>query len=72
EAEARLAQIEYGTRTVVAIPADADQDMSALSRLYDMTIVLQPEAGHTSYDNSIPQGVLFNSGGPMLMVPHTH
>jgi nucleotide-binding universal stress UspA family protein len=72
EAEAKLAQIEYGTRTLVAIPADADQDMSVLSRLYDTTIVLQPEAGHGGYDNSIPQGVLFNSGGPMLMVPHTH
>ena len=72
EAEAKPAGIEYGTRTLVAIPADADQDMSALSRLYDMTIVLQPEAGHAGHDNIIPQGVLFNSGGPMLMVPHTH
>lgn len=72
EAEARLAGIEYGTRTLVAIPADAEQDMSALSRLYDMTIVLQPENGQSSYDNSIPQGILFNSGGPMLMVPYTH
>jgi len=72
ETEAKFAGIEYGTHALVAIPADADQAMSALSRLYDMTIVLQPEAGYAGYDNNIPQGVLFNSGGPMLMVPHTH
>ena len=72
EVEAKLAGIDYGTRTFAAIAADAEQDIGALSRLYDMTIVLQPEGGHASYDNSIPQGILFNSGGPMLMVPHTH
>ena len=71
ETEAKLAGIEYGTRTFAAIPADAEQNIGALSRLYDMTIVLQPE-GNASYDNIIPQGVLFNSGGPMLMVPYTH
>lgn len=72
EVEAKLAGIDYGTRTFAAIPADAEQDIGALSRLYDMTIVLQPEAGDRSFDNMIPQGVLFNSGGPMLMVPYTH
>ena len=34
-----------------------------------MTIVLQPDPSKASYDNEIPQQVLFNSGGPMLMVP---
>ena len=37
-----------------------------------MTIVLQPEASTASYDNEISQHVLFNSGGPMLMVPYIH
>ena len=70
EIEAKLAKIAYGTRTLVAIPAEAGQTIGALSRLYDMTIVLQPDASIVSYDNDIPQQVLFNSGGPMLMVPH--
>ena len=72
ETEARLAGIEYGTRTLTGVPADAEQEIGMLSRLYDMTILLQPEAGNTSYDNEIPQGILFSSGGPMLMVPYTH
>jgi nucleotide-binding universal stress UspA family protein len=72
ETEARLAKIAYGTRTLVAIPAEAGQTINALARLYDMTIVLQPESSRPSYDNEIPQQILFNSGGPMLMVPYIH
>jgi nucleotide-binding universal stress UspA family protein len=70
EAEARLAGIAYGVRSFVAIPAEASATIGALARLYDMTIVLQPETSHASYDNDIPQQILFNSGGPMLMVPY--
>jgi nucleotide-binding universal stress UspA family protein len=72
EVEARLAKIAYGIRTLATIPAEAGQTIGALSRLYDMTIVLQPEASTASYDNEIPQHVLVNSGGPMLMVPYIH
>jgi len=72
EIEAKLAKIAYGTRTFATIPADAGRTISALARLYDMTIVLQPESSKASYDNEIPQQILFNSGGPMLMVPYIH
>ena len=72
ETEARLAKIAYGTRTLACIPAEAGQTIEALSRLYDMTIVLQPEGDRASYDDDIPQHILFNSGGPMLMVPYIH
>jgi nucleotide-binding universal stress UspA family protein len=72
ETEARLAKIAYGTRTLAAVPAEAGQTIAALSRLYDMTVVLQPESARASYDNEIPQHILFNSGGPMLMVPYIH
>ena len=72
EIEAKLAKIAYGTRTFATIPADAGRTIGALARLYDMTIVLQPESSKASYDNEIPQQVLFNSGGPMLMVPYIH
>lgn len=72
ETEARLAKIAYGVRSFAAIPAEAGETIGALSRLYDMTIVLQPESSSASYDNYIPQQVLFNSGGPILMVPYIH
>jgi nucleotide-binding universal stress UspA family protein len=70
EIEAKLAKIAYGAETIVAVPAEAGQAIGALSRLYDMTIVLQPDTSTVSYDNEIPQQVLFNSGGPTLMVPY--
>ena len=72
EVEARLAKIAYGTRTLAAFPADAEETIGDLARLYDLTIVLQPDTSNASYDNVIPKGVLFNSGGPMLMVPYIH
>ena len=72
EVEAKLAEIAYGVRSFAAIPAEAGEAIGALARLYDMTIVLQPDSSKSSYDNDIPQAILFNSGGPMLMVPYIH
>ena len=72
EVEAKLAEITYGVRSLTAIPAEAKEAIGVLARLYDMTIVLQPDSSISSYDNDIPQEILFNSGGPMLMVPYIH
>jgi len=46
--------------------------VSALARLHDLTIVLQPESGQDTSDNTIPQEILFQSGGPVLLIPYTH
>jgi nucleotide-binding universal stress UspA family protein len=72
EVEAKLAKIAYGIRALAAVPADAEETIGTLSRFYDLTIVSQPDSSFSTYDNLIPQGVLFNSGGPMLMVPYIH
>jgi nucleotide-binding universal stress UspA family protein len=72
EVEAKLAEIAYGTRTLAALPAEAEETMGELARLYDLAVVLQPEPSRSTYDNNIPQAILFNSGGPMLMVPYIH
>ncbi|QHO75737.1 universal stress protein UspA [Bradyrhizobium sp. CCBAU 051011] len=72
EVEAKLAEIAYDVRSLTAIPAEAGEAIGVLARLYDMTIVLQPDSSKSNYDNDIPQAILFNSGGPMLMIPHIH
>ncbi|MGC4057532.1 MAG: hypothetical protein QM743_05345 [Chitinophagaceae bacterium] len=72
EVEAKLAKIPYGVRALAAVPAEAEELIGRLSRFYDLTIVSQPESSIPSYDNYIPQGVLFNSGGPFAMVPYIH
>jgi nucleotide-binding universal stress UspA family protein len=72
DAEAKLASIAHGTRALAAIPFEAEETIGELARLYDLTVVLQPEPSNASYDNIIPQAVLFNAGGPVLMVPYIH
>src|SRR5438105_9252791 len=49
EVEAKLAKIAYGTRTLAAFPAEAEETMGELARLYDLTVVLQPEPDHSTY-----------------------
>jgi len=72
ETEARNAGIGYGLRQLTGIPAETAAAVSALARLYDLTIVLQPEPGHETFDNVIPQEILFQSGGPVLFIPYIH
>jgi nucleotide-binding universal stress UspA family protein len=70
EAEARNAGISYQCRSIEALPADAAASIGATSRLYDLAIVLQPDAERETFDNTIPREVLFQAGGGVLFVPH--
>ena len=70
ETEAKNAGISYTSKPIGAIPADAASSVGAMARLYDLSIVLQPESGQTSFDNDMPREILFQSGGPVLFVPH--
>lgn len=72
EVEAKLAGITYNCRSVSALPDEAVNVICAASRLYDLSVVLQPEADKDTFDNMIPQEILFQSGGPVLFIPHTH
>jgi nucleotide-binding universal stress UspA family protein len=72
ETEARNAGISYGVKALAAIPSDAAAIIGASARLYDLTIVLQPEPDHTTFDNNITQEILFQSGGPVLFIPYTY
>jgi nucleotide-binding universal stress UspA family protein len=72
EAEVRNSGIGYGLRRLAGIPAESAATMGALARLYDLTIVLQPEPGRETFDNIIPQEILFQSGGPVVFIPYIH
>jgi nucleotide-binding universal stress UspA family protein len=72
ETEVRNAGITYGLRPLAGIPAEAAATMGTLARLYDLTIVLQPEFERVTFDNTIPQEILFQSGGPVLFIPFFH
>ncbi len=72
EAEARIAGIAYGRHLITGIPADAAAEVGSLARLYDLSIVLQPEFQHDTPDNNIPREILVQSGGPVLLIPYIH
>lgn len=70
ESEAKNAGISYACRALGAIPADAATSIGAMARIYDLTVVLQPEVGQSSFDNDLPGEIMFQSGGPVLFLPH--
>jgi len=72
EAEARLQGLTFTSRRAAAIPAEAAETIGSLARLYDLTIVAQPDGKTTANYNLVPEAVLFNSGRPMLLVPYIH
>jgi len=72
ETESRNAEISYGLQALTGASVEVATSASALARLYDLTIVLQPEPGVDTFDNTIPQEILFQSGGPVLLIPFTH
>lgn len=72
EAEARQAGIAISCKALTASPVEAGEILTTASRLYDLTIVPQPEFTRDSYDNASALDILFGSGGPVLFVPYTH
>ena len=72
EVEARNAGISFNSEAMASIPADAAAPLIASARLHDLTIVLQPEPERQTFDNDMPQEILFESGGPVLFVPYVH
>jgi nucleotide-binding universal stress UspA family protein len=46
--------------------------LTEISRLYDLSIVAQPDQAKPSHDALLPEAVLFGSGRPMLMIPYIH
>jgi nucleotide-binding universal stress UspA family protein len=72
EAEARNAGISYKLRALAGLPVEAAASVGALARLHDLTIVQQPEPEGSTFDNTLPQEILLQSGGPVLFVPYIH
>jgi len=72
EAEARNAGITYGVQSFTGCPAEVAATVGTLARLYDLAVVLQPEPDRDTFDNTVPQEILFQSGGPVVFIPYTH
>lgn len=70
ETEARLAGVSYAMRAGADVPAEAAEWIGTAARLYDLTVVLQPEAKLQTFDNTIPTEILVQAGGPVLFIPY--
>lgn len=72
KAEAQISGVVSTCMPSTATPGDAVGVVGALARLYDLTMVLQPNADDETFDNSLPEQILLEAGGPVLFVPYTH
>ena len=70
ETAARSAGISYQCRSIEDMPAEAASALGDAARLYDLTVILQPEAAVQSFDNMTAMEILLQAGGPVLFVPH--
>jgi nucleotide-binding universal stress UspA family protein len=71
EAEARHAGLIHSSRAISALQGEAAAILGTTARLYDLTVVAQPEFERDTFDNTLAQEVLFQSGGPVLFMPYT-
>lgn len=72
DSEARNTDISYSLQPLTGLAIDASATMAASARIHDLTIVLQPEPDRETFDNIMPQEMLFQSGGPVLFIPYTY
>ena len=71
EVEAKAARIGYRCHAMAGSFAEAADIVGANARLCDLTIVSQPEPGFEMFDNLLPQEILFQAGGPVMVMPYT-
>ena len=62
ETEARNASISHASRSIEDLPGEAASALGAAARLYDLTVVLQPDAAQDTYDNRTATEILFQAG----------
>lgn len=71
EVEAKAANVKHKNRALGASFAEAAAIVAANARLCDLSIVTQPDPAQETFDNLLPQTLLLQTGGPLLMVPYT-
>ncbi|MBR1163719.1 universal stress protein [Bradyrhizobium elkanii] len=71
ESEVKKTGLAYTCRAISEIPAEAISFAAAAARVYDLTIVSQPDFERFTFDNDLSTEILFQSGGPVLFMPCT-
>ena len=71
ETEAKRAGVTHSSRAISALQGESAAILGATARLYDLAVVAQPEFERDTFDNTLAQEILFQSGGPVLFMPYT-
>ena len=72
ETAANRAALSHGKR-VIAEKADLiDRTLLRVSRLYDLSIIVQPRWPLTTEREAAPKAMLFDSGRPVILVPYRY
>ena len=69
EAAAKRAGVSYETRLMSSSVAGAADQIGRLSRRFDLAVVGQPKRDQGMPEEVLDEGVLFDSGRPVLFVP---
>jgi len=69
---ARRIGISHGTRCIRNITYGATPLLTGISRLYDLSIVAQPDYSKPNRDALVSEALLFDSGRSILMVPYIY
>jgi nucleotide-binding universal stress UspA family protein len=70
EQAAKRAGISYETRNVNASIAGAAERLGRLARRFDLVVVGQPDRDKSAPVEVVDEGVLFDSGRPVIFVPY--
>ena len=70
KAKATKAGISCGWSVIADLPAEAAATIGTAARLYDLSVVLQPDPERRSFDDVISTKLLLHAGGPSLFIPY--
>ncbi len=70
EAAAKRAGVSYETRLISSSVSGAADQIGRLARRFDLAVVGQPKRDQGMPDEVLDEGVLFESGRPVLFVPY--
>jgi nucleotide-binding universal stress UspA family protein len=70
DAAAKRAGVSYESRTSDASLAGAAETFSTMARRFDLSVIAQSEPDKVAPEELIAEGALFNSGGPVVVVPY--
>ncbi len=70
ETEASRTGILHACRVIADLPAEAGVSIGTAARLYDLSVVLQPDVERPALDDTIPTELLLHASGPVLFIPY--